>query len=50
MIGDRDPFDFMLAKDLGLTLAQVRQMDHAEYVEWRAFYTFQRGMDVTTWR
>jgi hypothetical protein len=50
MIGDRDPFDFVLAKDLGLTLAQVRAMDHAEYVEWRAWYTYQRAMDPGTWR
>lgn len=50
MLGDRDPFDFMLAKDLGKTLAEIGQMPHGEYVQWRAYYRYQAAMDPGTWR
>lgn len=50
MTGDRETFDFELAADLGLTLAQVRAMDNTEYVEWRAYYQYRRAMNPGTWR
>lgn len=40
-LGRTDPFDFVLARDLGRTLDEVRQMSQAEYVEWRAFYHWE---------
>lgn len=50
MTGERETFDFELAAELGLTLAQVRAMDNSEYVQWRAWWNYRRGMDPTTWR
>jgi len=43
-LGETDPFDFVLARDLGLTLGQVHQLPHAEVVAWRAFYTWEKAM------
>lgn len=40
--GEIDAFPFVLARDLGLTLAQVRAMPHAEYAEWAAFYRAEK--------
>lgn len=50
MLGERDPFDFMLAKDLGKTLAEISAMEHGEYVQWRAYYRYQAASDPRTWR
>lgn len=33
--------DFVLAENLGKSLAEVRSMPHVEYVEWAAFYTWR---------
>lgn len=45
MTGDVDGFAFRLARDLGMTVAQMnRIMSHAEYVGWRAFYVFEAAM------
>lgn len=44
-LGERDPFDYVLARDLGRTVDELRQMSQAEYVEWRAFYNWQAAMD-----
>lgn len=44
MEGDLDPFDFMLAEQLGLTLAQVGEMSNNEYVRWRAWHVYRQAM------
>lgn len=44
MEGELDPFDFMLAEALGLTLAQVGEMSNNEYLRWRAFYVYREAM------
>lgn len=40
-LGEDDHFDYVLARDLGRTLAELGQMSQAEYVRWRAFYNYQ---------
>jgi hypothetical protein len=46
MEGLLDPFDFILAERLGMTVAQMRDaMSNAEYVEWRAFYVYRNAME-----
>ncbi len=45
MEGELDPFDFLLAEALGMTVAEIRdRMSNAEYIEWRAFYTYRAAM------
>lgn len=44
MEGDLDAFDFILAENLGMTLAQIGQMSNREYLGWRAFYTYRTAM------
>jgi hypothetical protein len=44
MEGDLDPFDFMLAEKLGLTLAAVGEMSNHEYLRWRAWHTYCTAM------
>lgn len=45
MTGDIDGFAFRLARDLGMTVAQMnRAMTHSEYVGWRAYYVFEAAM------
>ena len=44
MEGDLDPFDFVLAERLGMTLAQVGAMSNNEYTRWRAFYVYRDAM------
>lgn len=44
MEGELDPFDFMLAEGLGITLAQIGEMSNNEYTRWRAFYTYRAAM------
>ena len=45
MLNKIDSFDFVLAQDLGMSLAGVRALPNAEHVEWRAFYTFRSEME-----
>jgi len=44
MEGQLDPFDFVLAEALGLSLSEVRALPNAEHVEWRAFYKYREAM------
>ena len=44
MEGELDPFDFVLAEKLGMTLAQIEAMSNHEYLRWRAFYTYRAAM------
>lgn len=45
MLGERDSFEFVLARDLGMTVAELNErMGAREYEEWKAFYTFERVM------
>lgn len=41
-MGEVDALDFILARDLGLTLSEVRQMPNQEIEEWRAWYAVKR--------
>jgi hypothetical protein len=41
---EMDPFDFVLAERLHLTLAQVGAMSNNEYLRWRAFYVYRDAM------
>lgn len=45
MLGEIDSFDFVLAADLGMSLADVRALNEAEFVEWRAFYLYRSEME-----
>ena len=45
MEGEADPFDFILAEKLGMTVARMRnEMSNHEYIGWRAFYTWRAAM------
>jgi len=44
MEGDLDPFDFILAERLGLTLAQVGAMSNHEYLRWKAWHVYRQAM------
>lgn len=44
MFGDDDPFDYVLALELGWSHAQVQQLPHDEYVRWRAFMAYRASM------
>lgn len=45
MEGLLDPFDFMLAEGLGMTVNDIRErMPNLEYTQWRAFYTYRAEM------
>jgi uncharacterized membrane protein len=44
MTGEVSSFDYVLALDLGMTLAQVRALPNAEIVEWSAFYKWRDAM------
>lgn len=39
---------FRLARDLGLTLGQVKAMPSAEFVEWMAFYQVEHEIATDT--
>jgi hypothetical protein len=41
---DLDPFDFVLAEALHMTLAQLADMSNAEYLAWRAFHVYRQAM------
>jgi hypothetical protein len=44
MEGDLDTFDFVLALDLGRTLAELSAMSMREWLAWRAYYTYRAAM------
>lgn len=44
MEGELDTFQFVLAQDLGMTLAQLGEMSFDEYLHWQAFYTYRAAM------
>ena len=44
MNDEMDPFPFVLALDLGRTLAELDDMPHDEYLSWMAFYTWRAAM------
>ena len=44
MLGEVDMFDFILAEKLGMTLAQVRALPNAEWVEWRAYHKVRHAL------
>lgn len=44
MDGAADPFDFILAEALGMSLGQVRALPNSEIVEWSAFYKWRHAM------
>lgn len=39
-----DPFQFVLARDLHMTLEQLSEMSRIEYIGWCAFYTYEKAM------
>ena len=39
-----DPFPFVLAEKLHMTLAQLDDMSNAEYLSWRAFHVWRDAM------
>lgn len=40
--GELDPFDFILAENLHMTVAEMRdRMGNDEYLQWRAFYVWR---------
>lgn len=39
-----DPFPFVLALDLGKTLAELDDMPYPEYLAWQAYYTWRAAM------
>lgn len=42
---DLDPFEFVLAENLHMTVAQLReQISTHEYVQWQAFYVYRKAM------
>jgi hypothetical protein len=45
MLGERDPFDYMLAEALGWrSVAAMRAgMGNGEYIEWRAYHTWRNA-------
>ena len=44
MLGELDTFPFILAREYGYTLAQVREMPHADYIALRAFTVYERAV------
>ena len=44
MDGRLDPFDFTLAEQLHMTVADMRErMSNQEYLQWRAFYVWRNA-------
>lgn len=42
MVGELDPFDFILAEALHMTIADMHdRMPNDEYIAWQAFYTYR---------
>lgn len=44
MEDELDAFQFVLALDLGKTLAELDAMSFDEYLHWQAFYTYRAAM------
>lgn len=44
MDDEMDTFQFVLALDLGKTLAELGDMPFDEYLHWQAFYTYRAAM------
>lgn len=44
MEGELDPFDFVLAETLHLTLAQVGALSNNEYLRWKAWHVYRAAM------
>jgi hypothetical protein len=44
MEGEADSFPFVLALDLGRTLAELDDMPWPEYLAWQAFYKYRAAM------
>jgi len=45
MLGERDPFDYQLTEALGWRSVQEMHdgIGHAEYLQWRAYYTWRNA-------
>jgi hypothetical protein len=44
MVGTLDPFDFLLAESLSMTVAEMHaRMGNDEYIAWRAFYVYRNA-------
>lgn len=44
MEGELDPFDFVLAESLHMTVEEMRdRMSNNEYLQWRAFYVWRNA-------
>jgi hypothetical protein len=42
--GTIDPFDFQLARDLGMTVEQMRHgIGNPEYLQWRAYHVWRNA-------
>lgn len=44
MTDELDPFPFVLAEKLHMTLADMDRMPYAEYLAWRAFHNWRAAM------
>lgn len=44
MLGTIDSFDFILARDLGMTLEEVGELSNLEVIKWRSFYKYENAM------
>lgn len=42
---DVDVFAYFLARELGRTVAEIEDMPHAEYVNWRAYFTAKHAIE-----
>lgn len=44
MDGSLDPFPFVLAEKLGMSLEQVNELGMDELLQWQAFYVYRNAM------
>lgn len=44
MLDEIDPLDYVLAENLGKTLAEIRAMPSRDFAEWRAFLYYRSEM------
>lgn len=50
MTGQLDPFDFVLAERLGMTVEEMlNRISNREYLMWRAFYRYRNEMERLEW-
>ncbi len=42
---DVDMFSYFLAEKLHMTVEEVEQMTHSEYVNWSAYYTVKHALE-----